>query len=178
MDVVRGISLDSLRARDVDDPTRGLASLGAFAVVGAGALGCLGGGVLGDRWGRTRTTALAIAVSGACSLLIGATFAGPLWLVLAVGVVWGVAVVADSAQFSTMVTEPADQAYVGTALTAQLAVGFSLTVLTIWVVPLARDAVGWQWAFALLAPGPALGILAMLRLKSRPEASRIAHGLG
>jgi hypothetical protein len=86
--------------------------------------------------------------------------------------------VADSAQFSAMVTELADQAYVGTALTVQLAVGFSLTVVTIWLVPLLRDAVTWRWAFAALAPGPALGVAAMLRLRTRPEMARIAQGRG
>lgn len=147
-------------------------------VIGAGAVGCLLGGVLGDRWGRTRTTALAMAVSGTCAASIGLTFGRSLWLVLGVGVLWGIAVVADSAQFSAMVTELADQAYVGTALTVQLAVGFSLTVVTIWLVPLLRDAVTWRWAFAALAPGPALGVAAMLRLRARPESGRIAHGRG
>jgi hypothetical protein len=99
-------------------------------------------------------------------------------VVLALGVIWGIAVIADSAQFSTMVTELADQAYVGTALTVQMAAGFLLTVATIWIIPLARDAFGWQWAFAALVPGPALGVVAMLRLRTRPEASRIANGLG
>jgi MFS family permease len=169
---------DSVRAANPTAPARAASGLGAFLVIGAGAVGCYAGGILGDRWGRTRTTAAAMAVSGTCALLIGLTFGGPLWLVLAVGVVWGVTVVADSAQFSAMVTELADQAYVGTALTVQLAVGFSLTVVTIWLVPLLRDAVTWRWAFALLAIGPALGVAAMLRLKARPESSRIAHGLG
>jgi len=92
--------------------------------------------------------------------------------------VWGFAVVADSAQFSTMVTELADPAYVGTALTLQLAAGFTITVAIIWLVPFLEDAFGWRWAFAFLAPGPALGLLAMLRLKSLPEAARIAGGIG
>jgi MFS family permease len=144
----------------------------------AGVIECYAGGVLGDRWGRTRTTALAMAVSGSCAALAGVAFGRAPALVLALGVVWGIAVVADSAQFSTMVTELADQAYVGTALTVQLAIGFLLTVATIWIIPFARDAFGWQWAFLLLAPGPALGVLAMLSLKGRPEASRIAGGRG
>jgi hypothetical protein len=93
-----------------------------------------------------------------------------LWAVLALGLVWGFAVVADSAQFSTMVTELADQTYVATALALQLAVGFTLTVATIWLVPLLEDAVGWRWAFAFLAPGPALGVLAMVRLRRSPGA--------
>ena len=154
-----------------------LASLGTFAVVGAGALGCVAGGFLGDTWGRTATTASAMAISATCAAIIGAAFAAPA-VALAVGLLWGVAVVADSAQFSTMVTELADQAYVGTALTVQLAVGFALTAATIWLVPLVRDAVGWPWTFLLLVPGPALGVVAMLRLRARPEARRIAGGRG
>ena len=167
---------DSVRATGADLPNAG--PLGAFTVIGAGALGCYAGGVLGDRWGRTRTTALAMAVSGACAGLIGLTYGRSPWLVLAVGIVWGIAVIADSAQFSTMVTELADQSYVGTALTTQMAIGFSLTVATIWLIPLARDVVGWQWAFALLVPGPALGVWAMLALRRRPEAAKIAGGRG
>jgi MFS family permease len=167
---------ESLRVAGVTD-TR-LAPLGTFLVIGAGVIGCYAGGVLGDRWGRTRTTALAMAISGSCAALAGLVFGGAPLLVLTLGVVWGIAVIADSAQFSTMVTELADQAYVGTAVTVQLAIGFSLTVITIWIIPILRDAVGWQWAFLLLAPGPALGVAAMLRLKGRPEARRIANGLG
>lgn len=149
-----------------------------FAVIAAGGIGCVAGGVLGDRWGRTRTTAAMMAVSGACALAIGLLADAPAWLVLAVGLVWGFAVVADSAQFSTMVTELAEQAYVGTALALQLAAGFTLTVATIWLVPLLEDWVGWRYAFAFLAPGPALGIVAMLRLRASPDAARISGGRG
>jgi MFS family permease len=142
------------------------AAYATFAVIAAGALGCWVGGVLGDRIGRPETTALAMAVSGACALAIGLFLDAPAWMVLAIGLVWGFTVVADSAQFSTLVTEHAEQAYVGTALTMQLAVGFTLTVATIWLMPFFADAVGWRWAFAFLAPGPALGVLAMLRLRA------------
>ena len=155
------------------------AAYATFAVIGIGGLGCWAGGILGDRWGRTRTTALMMSVSGSCAMLIGLLFgSAPAWLVLFVGLVWGFTVVADSAQFSTMVTELAEQAYVGTALTLQLAVGFTLTIGTIWLIPVLESAFGWQWAFAFLAPGPALGVLAMLRLKSLPEAAQIARGRG
>ena len=153
------------------------AAFAAFAVIGAGGLGCCLAGVLADRWGRTRTTALSLAASGGCALLIG--LAGmPVKLVLALGLIWGFWVVADSAQFSTMVTEVADQSYVGTALTLQLAIGFTLTVLTIWLVPILRDSFGWYWAFASLAVGPAGGVVAMIRLMRSPEAARIAGGRG
>ncbi len=167
---------DELASRGVSAGSA--AAYATFAVIGVGGLGCWAGGILGDRWGRTKTTALVMAVSGTCCVLVGLLFGAPAWLVLLVGLVWGFAVVADSAQFSTMVTELADQAYVGTALTLQLALGFTLTVATIWLIPFLEDAVGWRWAFAFLAPGPALGVLAMLRLKSSPEAARIAGGRG
>ena len=154
------------------------AALGTFAVIGIGAVGCWLGGVLGDAWGRTRTTAAAMAISGSCAILAGFVFGGPVWLVLAVGLVWGLTVVADSAQFSTIVSEVCDQLYVGTALTLQLAIGFTLTVITIWLVPILRDSVGWEWTFAFLAPGPAMGILAMLYLLRLPESELIAGGRG
>lgn len=149
-----------------------------FAVFVAGGLGCWIGGILADRWGRTRATAVMMAISGSCALLIGLLFGSSPWLVLLVGLVWGFTVAADSAQFSTMVTELADQAYVGTALTLQLAAGFTITVVTIWLIPLLEAALGWRWAFAFLAPGPAVGILAMLLLKASPDAARLAGGRG
>jgi MFS family permease len=145
------------------------AAYATFAVIGIGAVGCWAGGVLGDRWGRAKTTAAMMIVSGLCSLQIGLLFRAPVWVVLIVGLVWGFAVVADSAQFSTIVTELADQSYVGTALTLQLALGFTLTVATIWLIPVLEQALGWRFAFAFLAPGPALGAFAMLRLNARPE---------
>jgi MFS family permease len=159
-------------------PNPDAAALVTSLVVGFGAVGCWLGGVLGDRWGRSNTTALAMAISGTCALTIGLLFGRSPWVLVLIGVVWGITVVADSAQFSTAVTEVADQAYVGTAVTLQLAAGFTLTVATIWLVPIVRDALSWWWAFAMLALGPALGIAAMLRLKHAPEAARIAGGRG
>ena len=140
----------------------GDAALLTFAVIAAGGLGCLAGGLAGDRLGRAETTAACMGASAVCALSIGFL---PAEVAVALGLVWGFAVVADSAQFSTLVTEHADQAYVGTALTLQLAVGFTLTVATIWIVPYVAEAAGWGWAFALLAAGPALGVAAMLRLR-------------
>ena len=167
---------DSLHARGEEVGAR--AAYATFAVIAAGAVGCWVGGLLGDRIGRTPTCAAAMAISGACSLAIGFLYGRPLWAVLALGLVWGFTVVADSAQFSTMVTETADQTYVGTAVALQLAVGFTLTVATIWLIPVLEDGVGWRYAFAFLAPGPILGVAAMIRLRRSPEAAQIAHGLG
>lgn len=157
---------------------RQAAAMATFFVIACGAVGCVLGGVLGDRWGRTRTTVLSLAISGSCAALIGFLRPAPLPVVLAVALVWGIWVVADSAQFSTIVTELADQSYVGTAVTVQLALGFTLTVVTIWLIPLFRDALSWRLAFLLLVPGPVIGLLAMLRLMSLPEAARIAGGRG
>jgi len=148
----------------------GAAAFATFMVIGIGGLGCWAGGVLGDRWGRTQTTSLMMAASGLCALVIGLFAGAPAWIVLIVGLVWGFTVVADSAQFSTIVTEVADQAYVGTALTLQLALGFTLTVATIWLIPILEGAFGWRWAFAFLAPGPLLGIAAMTRLRALSAA--------
>jgi hypothetical protein len=106
--------------------------------------------------------------SATCALVIGLP-SDPV-VVAVIGLVWGFSVVGDSAQFSAAVTEAADQAYVGTALTLQLAIGFTLTVATIWLVPLLEEAVGWRWTFAFLAPGPLLGAYAM----SRSERARTA----
>jgi MFS family permease len=151
--------------RAVHGPGAG-AAYATFAVIGVGALGCVVGGVLGDRWGRPQTTAAMMVASGTCAVVVGLAAQWSAWLALAVGLVWGFTVVADSAQFSTIVTEFADQAYVGTALTLQLAVGFTLTVATIWLIPVLEHDVGWKWAFAFLAPGPLVGTLAMLRLRA------------
>jgi MFS family permease len=150
-------------ATDTLFASRTAAALTTFAVIGVGAFGCVVGGVLSDRFGRAETTAGLMACSGACALVIGLL---PAWAAVLVAVMWGFTVVGDSAQFSTLVTEHADQAYVGTALALQLAVGFTLTVATIWLIPVLESAVGWRWAFAFLAPGPALGAAAMVRLRS------------
>jgi len=167
---------ESLAARGGGDYAGANASAATFVVIAVGALGCWLGGAVADRWGRTTLTILAMACSGACALGIGLTFGGPPLLTLAVALVWGVTVVADSAQFSMAVTELSPPAYVGTALTTQTCAGFALTTLTIWLVPPAVAAVGWPWAFALLAPGPFLGVLAMARLRALPEARRLAGG--
>lgn len=113
-------------------------------------------------------------VVGAEPWAIGLTFGRSPWLVLAVGLVWGASVIADSALFSTIVTDVVDQRYVGTAVTLQLALGFVLTVATIWIVPLLVAAVGWSWAFLVLVPGPVLGIAALRALEredARPAAA-------
>jgi MFS family permease len=167
---------DSLHARGGGSYLGANASSATFLVIAVGAVGCWLGGVVSDRWGRTTSTIVAMAASGACALLIGATFGGPTTLTLLVAAVWGVTIIADSAQFSTAVTELSPPAYVGTALTTQTCLGFSLTTVSIWLIPLGVAAMGWRWAFAALAVGPMLGVLAMARLRGVPEAVRMAGG--
>jgi MFS family permease len=147
-----------------------------FAVIAVGAAGCYAAGAGADRWGRTTLTMAAMALSGACAVVIGFTFGGPPALTLAVAAVWGITVIADSAQFSTAVTELSPPAYVGTALTTQTCVGFAITLASIWLIPIAVRAVGWRWAFAILAIGPGLGVIAMGRLRTLPEARQMAGG--
>jgi hypothetical protein len=115
-------------------------------------------------------------VSGSCCLVIGFLFgAHPIALLIVAGI-WGASVVADSAQFSACVTELGDQQYIGTALTIQTCLGFLLTTVSIELIPRLVNLVGWRYVFAILAPGPAFGVLAMLRLRGLPEAEKIAHG--
>lgn len=153
-----------------------LAEIGSFLVIGCGAAGCVIAGLIADRVGRTKVTSWAMAISGSCCLVIGLFFGGNPILLLVVAAIWGVSVVADSAQFSACVTELGDPQYIGTALTIQTCVGFLLTMITIILVPRFVDLVGWRYAFVILAPGPLFGVISMLRLRTLPEAAKIAHG--
>lgn len=153
-----------------------LAALVTFAVVGSGAIGCWLGGRYADRWGRTLVTSAAMVVSGSCAIAVGVCFGGPLIGLVPVLLVWGIAVVADSAQFSAAVSELAPRDYVGTALTLQTSLGFLLTCVTIYLLPLVAAAIGWRWSMSVLAIGPALGVWAMLALRRRPEALQLAGG--
>jgi MFS family permease len=152
------------------------AGLATFTTVGIGAIGCILAGLAADRVGRTAVTALAMAVSGLCALLAGFMFGAAPLLTLVLCLVWGFSVIADSAQFSAATAELSEPAHVGTMLTIQTCAGFSLTLVSIHLLPVMAAAIGWQWAPAILAIGPAMGVWAMLALRRRPEAARLAHG--
>lgn len=152
------------------------AKLGAFATVGAGAVGCVAAGYLADRVGRTAITIAAMAVSGTCAAFIGLLFGASPVLVTVVCVIWGISIIADSAQFSASIAELADRSRVGTMLTFQTAMGFTLTLATIHLMPYWVEALGWRWAFAPLAIGPAIGVWAMARLRIHPRAVALAGG--
>jgi MFS family permease len=160
--------------------TDGLASLLTFATIAVGGVGAVAAGLSADRLGRTTVTSAAMVTSGSASLLAWAVLGSPLFLLVPFLLVWGLTIVADSAQFSAAVTELADPAYVGTALTFQTAVGFLLTTVSIQLVPVLQGTLGLGWggAFATLAVGPAIGTLAMRRLKASPDAAKLAGGRG
>ena len=168
--------LAAFAAGGLDDP--GVASLGAFLVVAAGGIGCVVAGAIADRLGRTTVTMAVMAVSGTSAIVSGLAFGAPAWLVFGVALVWGITVVADSAQFSSAVSELAPPGTAGSALSLQVAGGFLLTSVTILALGLVdtSNAAAWRTAFAVLALGPAVGIIAMWRLRQRPEAVRMANG--
>jgi MFS family permease len=148
-----------------------------FAVIGvAGGIGSLGAGYLADRLGRTLITILAMSVSGSCAMLVGFLFGGDPVLLFALCFVWGVTIVADSAQFSASVAELSPPGRIGTMLTVQTSMGFLLTLITIHLMPLAVEALGWRYAFWVLAPGPVFGVWAMARLRAHPDALKLAGG--
>jgi sugar phosphate permease len=160
--------------------TDGTASLLTFLTIAVGGAGAVAAGLSADRLGRTTVTSAAMVISGSASLLAWAVLDAPILVLVPFLLVWGFTIVADSAQFSAAVTELADPSYVGTALTFQTAVGFLLTTVSIQLVPVLQGTLGLGWggAFATLAVGPALGTLAMRRLKASPDAVKLAGGRG
>jgi MFS family permease len=144
----------------------------AFLAIASGTIGCIVAGEFADRVGRANVTIVAMAVSGSCALVTGFLVASPMPVLVAVGLIWGASVVADSAQFSACVTELAPASYVGTALTLQTCLGFLLTTLTIELVPRWVAAWGWGRAFIPLAIGPVFGIWSMVRLRHPPQGAR------
>jgi MFS family permease len=153
-----------------------LASILAFAVFAAGAAGCVLAGFGSERWGRTRSASAAMIGSGSVAIFVGFLPDAVAPLIVVLVLFWGLSVVADSAQFSSAMSELAEPSYVGTALTLQTGLGFLLTIASIRLLPIVEDAAGWGLAFAMLAAGPALGTLAMLRLRQLPEAVRMSSG--
>jgi MFS family permease len=133
--------------------------------IAAGGLGSVLAGKWADRLGRERVTIWSMALSGACSLVIGWLLHAPLILVGTLALIWGFAIVADSAQFSALVTEVAPRHAVGTALTLQTSLGFLLTAFTIWMTIELHEMFDWRIAFGVLALGPVFGIYSMVRLR-------------
>ena len=136
----------------------------AFVTIATGAIGCVAGGFWADRWGKARIAGAAMLASAACALASPLFYGAPRAVLLGLAIVWGFTVVADSAQFSALVTEHTPRTHVGTALTLQTSAGFLLTMVSMRLVPPLVSLGGWKWAFVFLVPGPLLGAWAMQRL--------------
>ena len=135
-----------------------------FALIAAGGPACVAGGYLAQRIGSRRTARLALAVSGTCCLLSPLLLGLPLPAFGAAMGVWGMAVVADSPQFSALVAQRAPAAIKGTALTIVTCLGFALTIVSLQGFAAMHPHLDAHYWFWLLAPGPLLGLLATRQL--------------
>jgi MFS family permease len=149
-----------------------LISLFAFTTIAIGGFGSVWGGLFADKRGREQLVSISLFMSGSCCLLSGILFGRPIWILGALAMTWGFFVIADSAQFSTLVTESVPAHTVGTALTVQTSLGFLLTMLPMQIVPLIAQRAGWRWGFAILALGPVVGIAAIRRLAALRAGAR------
>jgi MFS family permease len=162
--------------RESGSPMASYTGMLTFCVIASGAFGCVLAGLLADRIGRTTVTIASMVISGSCAAIIGFLPEAGTTILIIVAIIWGITVIADSAQFSASVAELADSHLIGTMLTLQTCAGFLLTFLTIQIMPVVIHALGWRYAFAVLAIGPAFGAVAMLKLRIEPESLRLAGG--
>ena len=141
-------------------------ALSSFISIGiAGGIGCVVGGLISDKIGRANLTIISMFISAICSILIGFTYGQFIWITLIISMIWGMSVISDSAQFSAAVSEIAEVEYVGTALTFQMCIGFLITIFSINLIPIIQRIVGWEWVFTILAIGPILGIVFMVKYR-------------
>lgn len=140
-------------------------TLFAFLTIGlSGAIGSIVGGWVSEKIGKEFLSIFALVISSLCSIMIGFTFSAPIWITVSVAAIWGISIIADSAQFSAIVAEFSKPESLGTNLTFQMAVGFAVTIVSIYFIPFLANIVGWKWAFSALSIGPILGIWAMIYL--------------
>lgn len=140
--------------------------LSSFISIGiAGGIGCVIGGLISDKIGRANLTIISMLISASCSIIIGFTFGQFILFTIIISIIWGISIIADSAQFSAAVSEIAEEEYVGTALTFQMCIGFLVTIFSINLIPVIQRMIGWEWAFIILAIGPILGTITMFKYK-------------
>jgi MFS family permease len=144
---------------------QGLATWVTFAAIGLGAVSAVVAGWVAGRFGKANVAIFALAASLLAGLATAASFGGPWGLTAGLFVVWGIAVVPDSAQFSALVADAAPPELAGSLMTLQTALGFLLTFATVQLAPLLAEQIGWQAVLAALALGPALGIAAIWALR-------------
>ncbi|MCP4384998.1 MAG: MFS transporter [Hyphomicrobiales bacterium] len=152
------------------DRAEALGLLTAFLAIGLGAVACIAAGAVADRIGKAEVAIIAMAASGTAAVLTALTFGGPVWLTFVLIIIWGIAVIPDSAQFSALVADAAPPEVAGSLMTFQTAIGFALTIGTVQATPILAENLGWPVVLAGLALGPAFGIAAMLPLRRRGRA--------
>jgi len=160
----------SFNASMPESEAHSLAKTAAFLGIGMGGASCIAAGAVADRIGKAEVAILAMAASGTAALLTAATFGGPVWITFALVIIWGIAVIPDSAQFSALVADAAPPHLAGSLLTFQTAIGFGLTIFTVQMTPVAVNYLGWPLVICLLAIGPFAGIVAMLPLRRKSIA--------
>lgn len=146
------------------DPDGTLAKLTAFLAIALGGIVCIPAGGLADRFGKAKVAAVVMVLSCGSALAAALAYGGPAWIMIAVLIVWGLTVIPDSALFSSLVADAAPPERVGSIMTLQTAIGFLLTAATVQLTPIAAEAFGWPVVLAIMAIGPALGMLAMRAL--------------
>jgi len=150
-------------------------SLGTFLIFLSGALGNIVGGKVADKIGRSKFNILMSVISGVSSLVIG-FFLDNYILALVIAVIWGLTIVPDSPQYSAMISELSDPAYIGTSLAIQTAIGFAISNITIWLLPIIVELIGWTFGFSFLVIGPIFGIISLVKLRREPDSEKIALG--
>ncbi|MBL8384998.1 MAG: MFS transporter [Burkholderiales bacterium] len=142
-------------------------SLWSFWVIAAGAVGCVAGGLASLRFGSARVAALQLAASGLCCLASPLLLVAPAPVALGFLVFWGVVVSGDSPQFSALNAANAPREWVGSALTIANCIGFAITIVSLQLLSVLAEVLPAHWLFVWLAPGPALGLLALRPLLRR-----------
>jgi MFS family permease len=141
------------------------ARLLTFLAIALGGLGCMAGGYVADRIGKETVAIIALAGSLASAVFCAFAFGGPPAIIAAAFLFWGLTIAPDSPQFSALVADFAAPQHAGSIMTLQTALGFALTFVTVQATPVLAELFGWRAMILLLAIGPALGLVAMLRLR-------------
>jgi hypothetical protein len=142
-------------------------SMWSFAAIATGFFGCMAGGYLSRGIGSARVAYMQLSASGLCCLVSPLAFLAPLPVFLAFLLFWGVVIVGDSPQFSTLNARFAPPSLVGSALTIANCIGFSITIVSIALLGRLLEIAGPHYAFAMLVPGPLLGLAALRRLVAK-----------
>ena len=142
-------------------------SLWSFWMIAAGCLGCIGGCIVSFRLGSSSIAFYQLLASGICCLLSPLFFQAPLEIFLGFLIVWGIAVVGDSPQFSALTAQTAPRELVGSALTIVTSIGFLITIISIQFTSFLTDFLSPQYIFLFLVPGPIFGLIHLWPLYGR-----------